>query len=406
MSELPSSVALQTAAATEAAARLTQFLRTNLAIGGSVALHEPSFEGREWAYVKECLDIGWVSSAGKFVERFETMTAAACGAAHGVAVVNGTAGLHAALLAAGVRDRDAVICPALTFIATANAISYCGAVPLFVDIEDRTLGIDSAKLAAFLDEACETGPEPNDLRHRDSGRRIAAILPVHVFGHPADMDGLLDLAARHRLPVIEDAAEALGSRHRRGACGTLGAAGVISFNGNKTLTTGGGGVIVTNDADLARRLKHLTTTARTPHRWWYDHDAVGFNYRMPNINAALGCAQMELLPQFLARKRRLAEWYDKIFAGLNGVEVLREPAGCRSNYWLNALLFKDAPTRDLFLELTNNQGIETRPCWRLIPDTTAYQDALRAADLTVSRDIVSRVVNIPSGPCLNPDDIG
>ena len=387
-----------TDAVDEAARRLIGFLRGTLGADGPVALHEPSFEGNEWAYVKDCLDTGWVSSAGTYVERIERLTADACGAAHGIAVVNGTAGLHAALLAVGVGPGDAVICPALTFIATANAISYCGAAPLFVDSDAATGGIDAVKLADLLKNDCT--PEPNGLIHKASGRRITAILPVHLFGHPADMTALDTLAREFSLPIVEDAAEALGSRYRGRGCGSLGTAGVISFNGNKTVTTGGGGVITTNDDALAARLKHLTTTARLPDRWWFDHDAVGYNYRMPNINAALGCAQLELLSTFIARKRGLAARYADLFSNIDGVATFTEPAGCESNFWLNALLFENADSRDRFLTLTNDAGIQTRPCWRLMPDTSVYAEAPRAGDLAMARDFVDRLVNIPSGPRL------
>ena len=385
---------------TEAVTRLEGFLRGRLGAAGPVALHEPSFEGNEWAYVKDCLDTGWISTAGAYVAKLEEMTARACGAAHSIAVVNGTSGLHAALLGVGVRPGDLVVCPALTFIATANAVSHCGAQPLFADVDAETGGLSATKLVALFESDCATGPD--GLIYRPSGRRVAAVVPVHLFGHPADMADLRALATEYGLALVEDAAEALGSLYGGRPCGSLGDAGVISFNGNKTVTTGGGGMIVTNDAALAARLKHLTTTARVPDRWWFDHDAVGFNYRMPNINAALGCAQMELLPEFIARKRRLAALYQDLFRDLAEVSMLTEPAGTTSNYWLNALMFRDAPSRDRFLQMTNDRGIQTRPCWRLIPETAAYREAPRATDLSTAQDIVARLVNIPSGPRLLP----
>ncbi len=388
-------------AAAQAADLLAGLLRHEMGHTGRVALHEPSFEGHEWDYVKDCLDTGWVSSVGAYVEKIETMTARACGAGHGVAVVNGTAGLHAALIGLGVAPGDLVVCPALTFVATANAVSQAGAQPLFVDITPDTLGIDPDKLDGFFETACDASDK--GLVHRATGRQVTAVLPVHVFGHPADMTALCAIARARGLAVLEDAAEALGSRHLGKACGGFGDAGVISFNGNKTVTTGGGGVIVTDDAALAGRLKHLTTTARVADRLWFDHDSIGFNYRMPNINAALGCAQLEMLDTFIDRKRRLADRYDALFAGLDGVRLFGEPAGDASNYWLNALLFADETARDRFLELTNANSIETRPCWRLIPDTAAYAAAPRADDLSAARDIVARLVNIPSGPGLMKD---
>lgn len=388
--------------ARDAADCLERFLRDDLGLSGTIPLHEPSFEGNEWAYVKDCIDSGWVSSAGAYVEQIETMTAKVCGAAHGIAVVNGTAGLHAALMCIGVSPGDAVICPALTFIATANAISYCGAAPVFADIDPANGGIDATKLRTFLADTCEPGPVGPV--HGASGRRIAGLVPVHLFGHPADMDGLAAVARDFAIPVVEDAAEALGSRYRGKPCGGLSDAGVISFNGNKTVTTGGGGVIVTNDGELATRLKHLTTTARVPDRWWFNHDAVGYNFRMPNINAALGCAQLEQLETFLARKRRLAGMYTNLFAKTYGVTVLRESAGCDSNHWLNAILFENHEQRDLFLETTNDRGIQTRPCWRLIPETDAYRGAICTDGLATARDAVARLVNLPSGPRLLADE--
>lgn len=377
---------------------LESFLRDGLGLAGEVPLHEPSFEGREWEYVKDCLDTGWVSTAGSYVGRIEEMIAAACGTRHAVAVVNGTAGLHVLLSAMGVRPGDLVVCPALTFIATANAVSYCGAAPLFADVEKASCGLDADKLACFLEQDCER--TASGLIHRKDGRRIAGILPVHIFGHPTDMARLQEIARTHGLFIVEDAAEALGSRYHGRKCGSLSIAGVVSFNGNKTVTTGGGGVIVTDDEELATRLKHLTTTARIKDRWWFDHDAVGFNYRMPNINAALGCAQIENLDEFVARKRRLADLYKVAFRDVSGVRLQLEPAGCDSNYWLNALLFHDAAERDRFLTLTNDARIQTRPCWRLLPDTAAYREAPRTGNLGTARAIVDCLVNIPSGPRL------
>jgi len=372
----------------ESSRRLIAVLRDELKVADDVPLHSPWFKGREWDYLKDCLDTGWVSSVGSYVDRFEAATAERCGARFAIAAVNGTAALHLALHAVGVRPGDLVICPSLTFIATANAVAYAGAMPLFADIEERTLGLDPARVAALLKSH---GP-------RFQGRRIAACLPVHVFGHPAAMEPLVAAGAAHGIPVIEDASEALGSRHRGKPCGSLAAAGVLSFNGNKIITTGGGGMVLTDDAALAKRLKHLSTTARVPHAWLFDHDEVGFNYRLPNINAALGCAQLEQLDDFLARKRALADLYRARFADCPGARFVAEPEEDRGNYWLNALRFDDAETRDRFLAETNAAGIQTRPCWRPLHQTAAHREAPRADDLAVTEATFARLANIPSSP--------
>lgn len=372
--------------------------RHELDCAGPVQLHAPAFEGREWEYVKECLDAGWVSSAGSFVTRFEDLVARRCGTRYAVATVNGTAALHAALLGVGVGAGDLVACPALTFVGTVNAISYCGADPLFVDSEWHTLGIDARKLQAFIEDACEN--RDGIVHHRASGRRLAAVIPVHVFGHPVDMDPLMEICSTRGIPVVEDAAEALGSAYKGRPCGGLADAGVVSFNGNKTVTTGGGGMIVTDSADLASHLRHVTTTARTGTGWDFDHDMVGFNYRLPNINAALGCAQMELLDGFLDRKRQLHARLATALAGTPEARLFAEQPWARSNHWLNALIFADQGARDRFLVETNDRDIQTRPCWRLMPDLAPYRDAVRGDDLAVARDIQRRVANVPSGPGL------
>ena len=385
-------------AAQDLTGRLEAFIREELDVQGALPLHEPSFEGREWEYVKDCIDTGWVSSVGSYVDRVEEMLAHACGTRYAVAVVNGTSALHMALLSVGVGDGDAVVCPALTFIATANAISYCGAVPIFADSEMGTLGLDANKLKKFFATSCERGQ--GGLFHKASGRRIAAIVPVHIFGHPVDMDGLCDVADEYGLFVVEDSAEALGSFYQDKPCGGLSKVGAISMNGNKTITSGGGGGIVTNDEELAWKLKHITTTARSSKGWEFDHDQVGFNYRMPNINAALACAQLEMLEVFVARKRALAVRYAEIIGDIADVSFVKEPPRSRSNYWLNAVMMKDAAARDDVLERTNALGIHTRPCWRLLSDTKAYAGSLCVDDLQCSRRLTDRIVNLPSGPAL------
>ncbi|MEI7605827.1 MAG: LegC family aminotransferase [Rhodospirillaceae bacterium] len=378
--------------------RLDKFYREELRLEGPVPLHAPSFGRRESDYVSECIETGWVSSVGAFVNRFEAEVAKVCGCRYGIATVNGTAALHLALHALGVGAGDLVLCPALTFVATANAIAATGAAPLFLDSDSETLGVSPARLADFL--SWETETQAGTCVHRASGRRIAALVPVHIFGHPVDFDPLAGLAAERGMPVIEDAAEALGSRYRSRPCGSLGCVAAISFNGNKPVTTGGGGMLVTDDEDLARRLKHLSTTARVSHAWDFDHDEPGFNYRMPNLNAALGCAQMERFGECLAAKRRLAERYGTLLDGLGDVRLFREQSWAESNYWLNALLLPDRRARDRFLEQSNRRGIQSRPCWRLLPQTGAWRNAIVAGDLAGAQWIADHLVNIPSSPSL------
>ncbi len=366
-------------------------------------LHEPCFRGNELRYATECIDMGWVSTAGAFVGKFEDALAESCDARHAVATVNGTAALHVALVALGIGSRDAVICPALTFVATANAISYCGATPLFADSSHETLGLCPEKLGEFLDRDCDASSD--QLVHRASGLRIAAIMPVHLFGHPVDMDKTIALAAKFDIPVIEDATESLGSYHRNAPTGGLGTVGVLSFNGNKIITSGGGGGVITNDDALAAKIRHLSTTARQDRGWQHDHDMVGFNYRMPNLNAALALGQLENLREFTAAKRQLAEMYRELFAGMDGVDLFSEQSWAKSNYWLNALLTQNQSARDAFLDDVNERGIQARPCWRLISKLSIYRHCPVTDDLKVARDIESRLVNLPSSAkLLLPDE--
>lgn len=369
--------------------------------GGIVALHEPEFAGREWEYVKECIDTGWVSSVGKFVDRFEAQLAEFTGATRAIAVANGTAALHVCLLLAGVRPGDEVLIPALTFIATANAVSYAGAVPHLVDSEPRSLGIDVPKLGAYLDRVGEV--HDGVCRNRETGAAIRAIVPMHVFGLIGDMDGLLALAERWRIAVVEDAAESLGSLYHARHAGTLAPLAATSFNGNKTITTGGGGAILTQDEALGRRAKHLTTTARVAHRWSFVHDEVGFNYRLPNLNAALGCAQMERLPDMLERKQRLANAYMNAFETLPGVSILRAPQNTEANYWLVAMLLDEDGDldRDTILAAINDAGFMARPVWTLMHRLPMYADAPRM-NLRCAESLERRVINLPSSPRLAP----
>lgn len=360
-----------------------------------VALHEPDFGGNEWTYVKECLDSTYVSSVGKFVDRFEADLASYTGAGHAVAVVNGTAALHVALRLAGVQQGDEVLIPTLTFAATANAVAYCGAVPHFVDSEVRTLGLDPWALREYLQDITERHSE--QCVNRRTRRVIRAMVPMHTFGHPVDIEGVLAVARDFHLVVVEDAAESLGSSVGVRHTGTFGMMGTLSFNGNKTITTGGGGAILTNDAGLATRAKHLTTTAKVPHRWEYVHDDIGYNYRLPNINAALGCAQLEQLPDLLAAKRRIFERYQAAFADVPQSHIVAEPAGCRSNYWLQTLLLDEsaAAERDAVLAATNDAALMTRPVWTLMHRLAPYQSCPKM-QLPVAESLERRLISLPS----------
>jgi perosamine synthetase len=312
-----------------------------------------------------------------------------------VAVVNGTAALHIALKLAKVQVNDEVIVPALSFVATANAVAHCGAVPHFVDSHLDTMGMDPSALAEHLRAIAEHTHQ--GLRNRRTGRRIAAIMPMHAFGHPVNMEPLLEIANRYSLPVVEDAAESLGSTYHNQHTGTFGKFGTLSFNGNKIITTGGGGAILTDDAELARHAKHITTTAKRPHRWEFFHDEVAWNYRLPNLNAAIGCAQMERLPDFLLRKRALAARYLANFKNFSDIQFVSEPTGCRSNYWLSTVRLEqpDMNTRDRLLTTVNNAGYQCRPSWVLLNKLPMYVDC-PCAPLPVAERLEESLINLPS----------
>ena len=362
---------------------------------GTVPLHAPSFFGSEWSYLKECLDSTYVSSAGKYVDKFEQQVADFTGAKYAISVVNGTAALQIALILGGVENGDEVLIPSLTFVATANAVTYCNAVPHFVDSELSTLGIDYIKLDDYLKKT--TSKISGQCVNKKTGRIIRAIVPMHTFGHPNEMDSLVSISKKFNLTLIEDAAESLGSFYKSKHTGTFGLLGTFSFNGNKIITTGGGGAIITDDENLALRAKHITTTAKIPHLWDYEHDEIGYNYRMPNLNAALGCAQMEKLPDKLNSKRELFLKYKKAFAEVKGVTLFSEPENSKSNYWLQTIILDDElhAYRDSILESTNNAGISTRPAWRLLHTLTPYQMSPRM-ELDVADRISRRIINIPS----------
>jgi len=367
---------------------------------GPVALHEPSFDGNEWIYLKECLDSNYVSSVGKFVDQFELSLANYTGAKYAISVVNGTAALQIALKLAGVNSGEEVLLPALTFVGTANAISYLGAIPHFVDSEERTLGIDVVKLREYL--SANTEKQSGLCINKSTKKIIRALVPMHTFGHPSDLEQLLSIARDFNLVLIEDAAESLGSFYKGQHTGTFGLLGTLSFNGNKTITTGGGGTILTNDEALARRAKHLTTTAKISHKWEFNHDEIGYNYRMPNINAALGCAQMEKLPEKIKSKRELFKKYKEEFKLISGASIFEEPSNCKSNYWLQTLLLEDdnVDLRDSILEASNKEGLMTRPAWRLMSNLAPYRNS-PAMSLESANSLYRRVINLPSSPILS-----
>jgi aminotransferase in exopolysaccharide biosynthesis len=370
----------------------------------SQSLHEPSFQGNEWLYIKECLDSTFVSSVGKFVDKFENDLVNLTGAKHAIAVVNGTAALHVALKLAGVCANDEVLVPALTFVATANAVTYCYAVPHFVDSEELTLGIDPTKLRQYL--KVNTRQDSGDCVNKKTGRIIRALIPMHTFGHPSNLEELLEVCADFNLVMVEDAAEAIGSYYKNQHVGTFGLIGTLSFNGNKTITTGGGGAILTNDVAIAQKAKHITTTAKLPHPWEYRHDQIGFNYRMPNINAALGCAQLEQLPRKLKLKRDLFNRYAAVFDDLEGLSLFKEPVNCQSNYWLQTLLLDQnmSSHRDSILHDTNLAGYMTRPTWVLLNELAPFKN-FPSMDTNTSKSLSTRIVNIPSNLDLPPRNL-
>ncbi|MFA5902763.1 MAG: LegC family aminotransferase [Desulfobacula sp.] len=370
-------------------------LLTVLPADTAIPLHEPFFFGNEKKYLEDCIDSRMVSSIGEYVTRFEKLLCDFTGAAHAVAVVNGTSALHIALILSGVEKGDEVLIPALTFVATANAVAYCGAVPHFMDSNPFTLGVDIPKLDRYLEQ--HTVIMNHTCIHKKTGRPIRAVIPVHIFGTPVDIDPLMELCKKFHLVLIEDAAESLGSYYKGRHTGTFGLCGALSFNGNKLLTTGGGGAILTGSHAIAQRAKHLTTTARISHEWRFFHDETGYNYRMPNINAALGCAQIEQLSECLLKKRKLALKYEKAFEKVSGVTVIREPGYAKNNFWLNTLKL-DKPDNKLLqmlLDRTNRMGIGTRPVWTLMNHLPMYKDC-PSMDLSCAKDLENSIINIPS----------
>jgi perosamine synthetase len=370
---------------------------------GYIPLHSPVFKGNEKKYLEDCIDTTYVSSVGKYVDLFEEMVASYTGARKAVACVNGTNALHMALILSGVKQNEEVITQPLTFIATANAITYCEAHPVFLDVDIDTLGLSPAKLENWLkqnvvfknDQTSKSenlNPQPYN---KVSGRRISAIVPMHTFGHPCRIDEIVEIGEKYHIPVVEDAAESMGSWYKNRHTGTFGKIGVLSFNGNKIITTGGGGMLLFADIDLAKRCKHLTTQAKIPHEWEFSHDETGYNYRMPNINAALGCAQMENLKEYIEYKRKIAESYSAFFASNTECKFFQEPDNSKSNYWLNSIFFKNRIERDSFLQYSNSQSVMCRPTWKLMNKLPMYIQS-QSGDLTTAEKIADRLINIPS----------
>ena len=358
-----------------------------------IPLHEPKFIGNEKAYLNECIDTGFVSSVGKFVDKFETEFAKIVGSKYAVATVNGTAALHIALKISGVKSGDLVLTQPLTFIATCNAISYLGAEPVFIDVDRDDLGLSPTALGRFLEENCEV--KNGICLEKLSGKIVRTCVPMHTFGFPCKIDEIKEICDAWSIALIEDAAESLGSYYKGGHVGVFGKLGAFSFNGNKIVTSGGGGAIVTNDENLAKYAKHITTTAKIPHPYEYRHDEIGYNYRMPNINAALLVAQLENLEIFLDSKRGLAAIYREFFAKFSNVKFIDEPQNARTNFWLNAVLFEDTQKRDRFLKLSNESGIFTRPIWRLMSELDMFKNCQRDS-LENAKFLSERVVNLPS----------
>lgn len=369
-----------------------EFVRNIYKTKEFIALHEPRFIGNEKKYLYECIDSTFVSSVGRFVDEFEKKIAEFTGAKYAIATTNGTSALHVSLLLADVQSDDEVITQPLTFIATCNAISYCGAKPVFVDVDMETMGLSPDALQKFLEINCEI--QNKKCINKKTGRTIKACVPMHTFGHPCRIDAIKEICDHWHIILVEDAAESLGSYYKNRHTGTFGKLGAISFNGNKIITAGGGGCIITDDETLANKAKHMTTTAKIPHRWEYTHDMISYNYRLPNINAALLVAQLEQLKIFLKDKRELANSYEDFFQK-SEFQFVKEPKGSQSNYWLNSVILKNREQRDEFLQFTNDNGVMTRSIWTLMNKLDMFKDC-QYGELTNCEYLEDIVVNIPS----------
>jgi perosamine synthetase len=384
----------------EAHIKIIDFIRSLYPGIDPVPLHAPVFLGNEKKYLAECIDSTYVSSVGQFVERFEEMVAEYTSAKKAVACVNGTSALHLALKLVGVEEDTEVITQPLTFVATANAIMYCNAHPIFLDVDLDTLGLSPRALRRWLENSTEqnTNDKSGEVqcRNRISGRRISAVVPMHTFGFPCKIDGISEICSEYNIPLVEDAAESLGSFYKGKHTGLFGEIGVLSFNGNKTITTGGGGMLLFNDETLATKAKHLSTQAKVSHPWAFVHDEVGYNYRMPNINAALGCAQMEQIENIISNKRQTAVKYKRMMKSLDHLQFFEELSECKANYWLNVIVAQDKYCRDILLKELNNNGLMARPAWELMNDLTMFAD-FETDELLTAKDLSNRLVNLPSG---------
>ena len=373
--------------------QIVDFIRDLYGASDFVPLAVPKFIGNEKKYLNECIDTTFVSSVGKFVDRFEEDMARYTGAKRAVVCVSGTNALHMALMLAGVERDDEVLTQALTFIATCNALSYIGAHPVFLDVDVKTMGLSPDAVKEWLAKNAEI--RNNQCYNKRTGRRVKACVPMHTFGHPVRLDELVAVCEEYHIELVEDAAESIGSLYKGKHTGTFGKIGALSFNGNKTITTGGGGMLLFNDEELGAYAKHLTTQAKVPHRWEFRHDHIGYNYRMPNINAALGCAQLENLDQFIANKRQTAAAYKEYFAKVDGVEFFCEPENAYSNYWLNAVLLPNKEAQHDFLQYTNDHSVMTRPIWELMNRLPMFENC-ETDGLKNTQMFADRVVNIPS----------
>jgi len=376
---------------------IVDFIQNIYGTKAFIPLHEPRFIGNEKEYVGNTIDSTFVSSVGEYVTKFEEMVASFSGAKYAVATVNGTSALHVALKLVGVDEACEVLTQPLTFIATANAISYCGAKPIFIDVDRDTLGLSPKSLKAFLEENSFVN-DSGECINRQTKKIIKACVPMHTFGHPCKIDEIVEICKTYNIEVVEDSAESLGSYYKGKHTGTFGKVGVFSFNGNKIITTGGGGMIVTDDEALAKRAKHITTTAKVPHPYEYMHDEIGYNYRLTNLAAALGVAQMESLQFFIEKQRELASNYQSFFQN-SEIELISEPKDAKSNYWLNAIVLENKEQRDEFLKYTNDNGIMTRPIWRLMNRLEMFKDC-QCGDLSNAYWLEDRVVNISSSVVL------
>ena len=369
------------------------FVRKLYQTNDFIPLHAPQFRGNEKQYLIDTIDSTFVSSVGVYVEQFEERVAEYTGAKHTIATVNGTSALHIALMLAGVEPETEVITQSLTFVATCNAIRYCQADPVFVDVDMDSMGLSPGSLADFLDKNAELRDD-GYCWNKTSDKKITACLPMHTFGFPVRLDEIAKICQQYHIALVEDAAESLGSYYKEKHTGILGKTAVISFNGNKIITTGGGGMVLTNDTEIANRAKHITTTAKVPHKWAFEHDEVGYNYRLPNLNAALGVAQMELLPEYLRNKREIAQQYQE-WGQQNGIEFVKEQTNTKANYWLNTAIMQDQKQRDKFIEETNSQNVMTRPAWTLLHKLTPFQECSHAP-LPVAESLEQRIINLPS----------